>query len=89
MKEFESLVNVTLGRSYLVGLPRRLYETTSWTLGSRWCRQWFSNLILLNKPESATVDRRSRSSSSVVMPHRLAFLNIALIRSTSLFRMNP
>ena len=89
MNEFKSLESLVLGGSYLVGRPRRLYDTTSLTLGSRWCRQWFSNIILLNKHESATVDRRSRLSSSVVMPHRLAFLNTALIRSTSLFRMNP
>ena len=51
MNEFKSLESLVLGGSYLVGRPRRLYDTTSWTLGSRWCRQWFSNLILLNKPE--------------------------------------
>ena len=67
--------------------------------GSAWQASYTINKIVLgnnNEMVQAMVFKfnfveqaRVGNSSSVVMPHRLAFLNIALIRSTSLFRMNP
>ena len=45
--------------------------------------------IFFNNRESDKVERKSMLTSSVVIPHLLVFLNMALIRSTSLCRMKP
>ena len=90
MNEFKSLESLVRGGSYLVGLPRRLYVTTSWTLGEQVVQ---AMVFKYNFVEQARVSHSGYKVQvqliSCYIPHLLAFLNMALIRSTSLFRMNP